>query len=82
MQTKYATGPMGGITATNLTQDFTGATGRHTDGSNFLAADGHVKWLRGPAVSPGQRGVSSMSAQAADTTGPYGANVNACRTAT
>ncbi len=80
MQTKYATGPMGGITATNLTQDFTGATGRHTDGSNFLAADGHVKWLRGPAVSPGNAALSSMSAQAADTTGPYGANVNAAGT--
>ena len=28
-------------------------TGWHTDGSNFLAADGHVKWLRGAAVSNG-----------------------------
>ena len=28
-------------------------TARHTDGSNFLLADGHVKWLRGDAVSTG-----------------------------
>ena len=31
----------------------TGATGRHSDGSNFLLADGHVKWLRGTQVSSG-----------------------------
>ena len=29
------------------------ATGLHTDGSNFLLADGHVKWLHGSDVSPG-----------------------------
>jgi prepilin-type N-terminal cleavage/methylation domain-containing protein/prepilin-type processing-associated H-X9-DG protein len=28
-------------------------TGRHTDGSNFILGDGHVKWLRGSAVSSG-----------------------------
>jgi len=27
--------------------------GRHTDGSNFLLCDGHVKWLRGSQVSTG-----------------------------
>ncbi len=80
MKTKYATGPMGGIAATNLAQNFTGLTGRHTDGSNFLAADGHVKWLRGSAVSPGYAALSATSAQAADATGPYGANKNAAGT--
>jgi prepilin-type N-terminal cleavage/methylation domain-containing protein/prepilin-type processing-associated H-X9-DG protein len=29
----------------------TAKTGRHNDGSNFLFADGHVKWLHGNAVS-------------------------------
>lgn len=80
MQTKYATGPMGGITPTNQAQNFTGPTGRHTDGSNFLAADGHVKWLRGSAVSPGFAALSATSVQGADTTGPYGANRNAVGT--
>ena len=28
-------------------------TGRHTDGSNYLLADGHAKYLKGAAVSPG-----------------------------
>lgn len=28
-------------------------TGVHTDGSNYLFADGHVKWTRGTSVSPG-----------------------------
>jgi len=27
--------------------------GRHTEGSNFLLSDGHVKWLRGAQVSTG-----------------------------
>ncbi len=82
MVTKYATGPMGGITpsAANQTAYYTGLTGRHTDGSNFLAADGHVKWLHGSAVSPGFAALSSTSAQAADATGPYGANKNAAGT--
>lgn len=41
--------------------------GRHTDGSNFLAADGHVKYLRGTKVSPGINAVTSTDAQAATT---------------
>jgi prepilin-type N-terminal cleavage/methylation domain-containing protein/prepilin-type processing-associated H-X9-DG protein len=50
---QYATGVMGGLTPTNLTRDFAAQTGRHTDGSNFLFTDGHVKFLRGSQVSPG-----------------------------
>lgn len=34
-------------------------TGVHTDGSNFLAADGHVKWLRATAISPGKDAVTA-----------------------
>ncbi len=67
--TKYATGPMGGITPTNGTTYYTGLTGIHTDGSNFLATDGHVKWLRGPAVSPGHTASVATKAQGADTGG-------------
>lgn len=32
---------------------FTGPDGRHSTGSNYLACDGHVKWLRGGAISTG-----------------------------
>src|SRR3569833_218640 len=39
------------------------ATGRHTDGSNFLLGDGHVKWLRGELVSAGQNAQSGTSPQ-------------------
>ena len=45
----YATGQLGGNTGLVSTP----ATGVHSDGSNFLACDGHVKWLRGVAVSGG-----------------------------
>jgi prepilin-type N-terminal cleavage/methylation domain-containing protein/prepilin-type processing-associated H-X9-DG protein len=61
--TSYASGVLGGTTPVSLTNDFTGQTGRHTDGSNFLAADGHVKWLRGTAVSPGHTAINTTDAQ-------------------
>jgi prepilin-type N-terminal cleavage/methylation domain-containing protein/prepilin-type processing-associated H-X9-DG protein len=32
---------------------FASPTGRHTSGANYLLADGHAKFLRGSAVSPG-----------------------------
>ena len=60
---KYATGFLGGVTPTNNLTYFTAQTGRHTDGSNFLAEDGHVKWLRGSAVSPGHTAPDSNTAQ-------------------
>ena len=37
--------------------------GRHTDGSNFLLSDGHVKWLRSTAVSPGLSNSNSSGTQ-------------------
>ena len=66
---KYATGDLGGTTATNPTPDFTGLTGIHTDGSNFLAADGHVKWFRGAAISPGYTADTQNTAQFQGTSG-------------
>lgn len=50
---QYATGVFanpGGATAG--VQPFTN-TGVHSDGSNYLLADGHVKWMRGTSVSEG-----------------------------
>ena len=74
----FATGLMGSRTAAtpggaNNTQDQTGApgsgaTGRHSDGSSFLLCDGHVKWLRGPAVSTGNPAYPPTS------TSPQGSN--------
>ncbi len=46
----YATGPIGGYTQLNM---ISGKSGLHSDGSNYLATDGHVKWLRGIQVSGG-----------------------------
>jgi prepilin-type processing-associated H-X9-DG protein len=40
------------------------ATGRHTDGSNFVLTDGHAKFLRGPQVSPGTSAMTSTDPQA------------------
>ena len=37
--------------------------GRHLEGSNFLMADGHVKWLKGDAVSSGLAATLSTDAQ-------------------
>ena len=48
---KGAAGPLGGRAFNSGYQ--LAPTGRHTDGSNFLLLDGHVKWLRGIQVSSG-----------------------------
>ncbi|BDI32496.1 hypothetical protein CCAX7_45470 [Capsulimonas corticalis] len=39
--------------------------GRHTDGSNFLLADGHAKWMRAEKVSPGKPALSATDPQGA-----------------
>jgi len=65
----YATGPTAGFscgsgaaspTVLHCTSNLTGV---HSDGSNWLAADGHVKWLRGPAVSGGLISADTNAAQ-------------------
>ncbi len=67
----YATGYLGGQNPTATpggnTNDFDNKpTGRHTDGSNFLMNDGHVKWLRPTAVSPGPSALQATDAQGAN----------------
>ena len=42
-------------------------TGRHSDGSNFLFCDGHVKWLRGSQVSTGDIHTSDPKATVNET---------------
>ena len=76
----FATGYMGGRGGTasgyppNGESQATGGyylngTGIHMDGSNFLMADGHVKWLKGDAVSTGAGAANSVNAQTGPGTG-------------
>lgn len=44
-----------------------GREGRHFEGSNFLAVDGHVKWLKPSAVSAGSPAPNSTAAQTPGT---------------
>jgi prepilin-type processing-associated H-X9-DG protein len=46
----------GGVWVTGIPPYFSGvftSTAVHTNGSNYLAADGHVKWLQPTAISGG-----------------------------
>jgi prepilin-type N-terminal cleavage/methylation domain-containing protein/prepilin-type processing-associated H-X9-DG protein len=63
-----STGCLGGLTSSvscpqNTNGGFAAPTGRHTDGSNYLFCDGHVKWLRGAQVSPGSVALAEDCAQ-------------------
>jgi prepilin-type N-terminal cleavage/methylation domain-containing protein/prepilin-type processing-associated H-X9-DG protein len=53
-ENQYATGYLGGrIPPDPSKTQFNGRTGRHSDGSNFLLTDGHVRWSLGSGVSSG-----------------------------
>ncbi len=74
----YYTGVLNGQTATIGTGSgkYAAATGLHTDGSNYLLADGHVKFLRPANVSAGVNGTANQyqnqtSGQAASTGNMY-----------
>jgi prepilin-type N-terminal cleavage/methylation domain-containing protein/prepilin-type processing-associated H-X9-DG protein len=63
---RMATGCLGGLNcsaylanSTNFYEGFTGVTGIHTDGSNYMMCDGHVKWLRGSQVSGGSNAIAA-----------------------
>lgn len=45
------------------------STGRHLEGANYAFFDGHVKWLKGSAVSPGLNAASATAVQTQLTTG-------------
>jgi len=54
--TVYETGYLGGCGASGpawMSGSYAGPTGWHTDGSNYLLADGHVKWMRSSVISIG-----------------------------
>ncbi len=55
--THYATGAPAGTGTGGINAIYQQA--RHTDNSNYLMSDGHVKWLRGSVVSPGFNAANS-----------------------
>ena len=73
----YATGDMGQPAnmnnAGNANGDDGQHTGRHTDGSNFLFTDGHVKWLRPTSISPGFTADNANGIQGKQTYGDQAA---------
>ena len=59
---KMETGPMSGYTDTSANGHYDqGTKGLHSDGSNFLLCDGHVKWVRGSQVSIGYPALTSTT---------------------
>lgn len=50
---RYATGVLPGNPTTIGDSNYDSPTGRHSDGSNYLFVDGHVKFLLPGSVSPG-----------------------------
>jgi prepilin-type N-terminal cleavage/methylation domain-containing protein/prepilin-type processing-associated H-X9-DG protein len=79
------TGDLGGIAVqTGGVNNSENPIGRHTGGSNFIMADGHVKWLMPNSVSPGWVAGSSTASQVATGTSGSscgGWNCNAAGTA-
>jgi prepilin-type N-terminal cleavage/methylation domain-containing protein/prepilin-type processing-associated H-X9-DG protein len=61
------TGYLGGNTSRSYytLSNFSGPKGLHLDGSNFLLADGHVKWFMAAAVSSGLSAHNPADAQGA-----------------
>jgi len=71
---KFATGQLGG--QANITVPAVSIVPYHTDGANYLAADGHVKWLRPSAVSAGNSASNQNITQNQEFS-PEAAGVNA-----
>ena len=81
------TGPLGGRPYNSA---LTSKSGRHSNGSNFVLADGHVKWLLGSAVSSGgvpwantaggTTAAQDCQQDACQWMGPHGSSGNAAGT--
>ncbi len=56
----------------------TSTLGRHSDGSNYLLVDGHVKWYRGSQVSSGFAALNQTNPESAgdDSTAAYAAGTS------
>ena len=68
--TFYRTGNLAGVTGTNTGNDGP----RHTDGDNWLLADGHVKWLRPASISPGYNAATQGTDQTTTGNAPITGN--------
>ena len=66
----YATGQIDGYNIPN----WSGKLGVHTEGANYAALDGHVKWLRPTAVSGGLTAPTSDTAASRTNTTAAGTN--------
>ena len=62
----YVTGNIGG----RILNGGTGSRPRHEDGANYLACDGHVKWVRPESVSGGRSAQSADCHQGSQTNQP------------
>ncbi|HVX56879.1 MAG TPA: DUF1559 domain-containing protein, partial [Candidatus Saccharimonadales bacterium] len=54
---------------------FAAATGRHTDGANYLMADDHAKWFRPSAVSAGVSNPTETDCNTTNEVDPNGSGV-------
>ena len=71
----FATGYMGGRGTSDgfvIQANLGPATGRHSNGANYLMADGHVKWLLGNLVSSGRTASNANCLQGGSGTGCNG----------
>jgi len=62
--TKMDTGYLANRSGT--TTPYAAPLGRHSDASNYLLNDGHVKWLRGTQISSGLIGVNTVATSQQD----------------
>ena len=77
------TGPMWyqNSTIVNIPQNSGfGSVGRHLEGSNFLAADGHVKWFNGDKISAGRTADSATGCGSGSGSNPLRAEGTGCAT--
>ena len=65
----YETGQLAGYTKPNgFFVDANYPNGRHSQGSNFIFCDGHVKWMKGSMVSAGENATEPSFAEKTDPT--------------
>lgn len=69
--TLYATGLLDNAWKDGVGDDYKGQPGRHTEGANYLALDGHSVWSSPKAVSAGANAKSSTNPQSKTGCRPY-----------